>query len=92
MVSFVPIAITQSGEKIAEAFHFFFRHLQTNEHAADIAALATIMKQANVPIGCEAIEKAHQRAGSFGKFKAIQQFIVCQRTLATGQMPDVYLG
>ena len=49
------------------------------------------MEQADVPTGAHAVEKAHQRARTLGKFEAIKNFVGGVGRVATHQMANVQL-
>ena len=48
ILALAPIAVAKAARKAVEYFHFLFRYLQTDQDAADIAALAAIMEQADI--------------------------------------------
>src|SRR5450830_225639 len=59
VLAFVPMTVTEIVEEGAEGFHFFLRHLQSDQDAADVAALIPIVEQADVPVRIHVAQKAH---------------------------------
>src|SRR5450830_1582164 len=92
ILAFIPMAVSKIGQEGTECLHFLLWYLQADQNAADIAALIAVMEQADIPVGIHVAEKAHQCARAFREFKAVQQLVLCQSTLAADQMADVHLG
>ena len=51
------------------------RHLDTSEHASDVAALAAVVEERNVPAGVNPGQEALQRTGALGETEAEEAFI-----------------
>nr|GEU28525.1 hypothetical protein [Tanacetum cinerariifolium] len=88
----VPVAIPERGQELPELVHLAGRHLQADQDAAHVAALAAVVAQRDIPVRRHAVQEAHQRARALGEFEAVQQLAVGQRALAAHQVAHVGLG
>src|SRR6187455_2010720 len=65
----VDVVVAEPVEKAPELAAVARRHLHPDEHASVVGAVVAVVEEAYVPAGAHAVEKAHQRAGTLGKFE-----------------------
>ena len=68
---------------------FFFRHVDAGKYSAVIGAVVPIVKQADVPVRSNGIEKVQQCARSFRKFESKKALVLDARRPAADHVAHV---
>ncbi len=66
--------------------------MDADEDLAVVGALVSVVEEADVPVGVHGEEEAHQGAGAFGEFEAVELFVGGEGAAAADHVADVFFG
>ena len=72
VVDFALIRIAERLEEGPERAFLVVRHLEPDQHAAEVGAVVAVVEQADVPAPAERVEELRQRAGTLRELEPIE--------------------
>src|SRR3954454_23516477 len=81
--------VVELAEESVELRFFFGGHFDTDEHAAVVSAMVTVMEKADIPVVTQAVQKFHEGPGPIRKLEAIQELILYLVGTPTNEMANV---